>query len=84
LNSLIETLHLTKINDKPFGFFAYNYTGWVEYNQSNHQVYVTIFGYCENYIFYGIVASVVGTLVITLIWKKLQNRQSNIHDSTHH
>lgn len=70
LNSLIETLHLTKAEGKPFGFFAYNYTGWVEYHQSNHQVFVTIFGYYTNYLYYGIVSSVIGTLVILLVWRK--------------
>lgn len=80
INSVVETLRLTNINPNP----PFNvYSGWFKYYERYYAISLHTDVYYIDYIFYGVTSSVTGTLVIILIWKKLQNRKMwAIRDST--
>lgn len=82
LDSVVDSLQLSKVNAEPVAPILI-YSGWVEYGGKYYGLSFNVPQFYENYIFYGFTCSVIGTLVITLIWKKLQNRRGAIRDSTY-
>ena len=82
INSIIDILHLQKINGGFFEPIQY-YHAWFDYDGRYYEIALIYVENYLNYLFYDIAICGIGTFVIILIWKKLQNRQSTIHDSTH-
>ncbi len=82
INSIVDTLHLQKINGDIFKPL-YFYHAWFMYGGREYEISLIYVENYLNYVFYDTAITVMGALVIILIWKKLQNRQRAIHDSTY-
>ena len=73
LNSVVETLQLTKVNTEPVAPINI-YNGWIEYNGKYYGISFRVPEYDRNYIAYGLIACIVGTLAIALVWAKFRPR----------
>lgn len=82
INSIVDTLHLQKITGNLFEPTHY-YHAWFDYDGRYYEIALHYVENYLNYLFYDVAICLMGTFAIILIWKKLQNRQSTIRDSTH-
>lgn len=82
INSIIDTLHLQKIFGGPFERIDYYHT-WFDYDGRYYEIALHYAENYLNYLVYDIVICGIGTLVMVLVWKKLQNKQNAVHNSTY-
>ena len=70
INSVVEILQLTKWSGSSLTPLK-SYFGWFEYDGRNYAIVMLTFEDYTTYIIYGFTSSLIGTLGIILIWKKL-------------